>query len=286
MGRWIIDAHTHAFPPEVVERRAHYIEADFWFGQLYANPNAKLTTEVELLASMDEVGVAMSVICGFPWSDPGLCREHNAWMADVRRHHPNRLAYLAIVVPDDHAAARDAEDAFAAGAAGIGELNADGQGFDLQEPARAMELMELCRLQGRPVMFHSSEPLGHGYPGKGSATPDRLLTWLRCYPEQPIILAHWGGGLPFYELMPEVWQATRNVFYDSAASTYLYRGDVFDLVPRLVGHDRVLFGSDFPVLGQRRLVNKLVREFGEHQGFEPLMAGNAARVFGLDRASQ
>lgn len=279
--RGLIDAHTHAFPDEVVQRRESYCARDTWFDQLYRPANAKLTTEVELLESMEASGVSFSVIAGFPWGDEGICREHNAWMTDVCARHPDRLGFLAIVVPDHPEAAADAETAFAAGALGIGELNADAQGFDLTAPETSAGLLEVAAVRGKPVMFHASEPLGHVYPGKGSATPARMIEFLSVFHNQPVILAHWGGGLPFYELMPEIHQITRNVVYDCAASTYLYDFRVFPTVVALAGADRVLFGSDFPVLGQRRLIKRVAQVIDDEDEFQAVMMGNAARMFGL-----
>ena len=80
--------------------------------------------------------------------------------------------------------------------------------------------------------------------------------------------------------MPEVGLAMRNVSYDSAASTYLYRHDIFDVVTRIVGPERVLWGSDYPVLGQRRFLQK-AREALPEVMVEPVLGGNAARVYGL-----
>jgi predicted TIM-barrel fold metal-dependent hydrolase len=281
MSGHVIDAHTHAFPPDCLADRAGYLARDFWFSRLYENPKSKLTTERELLESMATAGVQRSLVCGFPWRDPGLCREHNAWLAEVCKQHPGRLDFLAIVKPDDPDAARDAADALAAGAVGIGELNADAQNFDLEAPGAHLDLMETCKAHRAPVMLHTSEPLGHAYPGKGTATPAKLVTWLNAFNDQPVVLAHWGGGLAFYELMPEVHQVTRNVVYDSAATTYLYRPEVFERMAELVGHDRVLFASDFPVLGQRRLLAQVTERLGNEPWFATLMAGNAERVYRL-----
>jgi hypothetical protein len=281
MVGYTIDAHTHAFPPDCVGGRASYLARDFWFNQLYENPKAKLTTEVELLESMAATGIQRSLICGFPWRDPGLCREHNAWMAQVCRQHRGKLDFLAIVKPDDGDAARDAEVALAAGAVGIGELNADAQDFDLTAPGSCLDVMEVCKAHRAAVMLHASEPLGHVYPGKGTATPEKLHTWLRVFCNQPIVLAHWGGGLAFYELVPAVHEVTRNVAYDSAATTYLYRPEVFDRMVELVGHKRVLFASDFPVLGQHRLLAQVTERLGNRPWFDELVAGNAERIYRL-----
>jgi hypothetical protein len=282
----VIDAHTHAFPPEIRTNRERYAGRERWFGALYDDPLVKLTGEDELLASMQAAGVARSVIAGFPWSDPGLCREHNAWLADVCRRHPDSLSHLAIVVPHHQSAENDALAAFADGATGIGELNADAQGFDLKMPASMAPLMDVCRAAGKPVMLHSSEPLGHDYRGKGTATPQRLATWLAAYSDQPAILAHWGGGLPFYELMPEIREITRNVVYDCAATTYLYFFDVFEVVRGIVGDTRILFGSDFPVLGQKRLLARIRRTLTDEDALAAILGGNASGLFDFDPATE
>lgn len=277
-----IDAHVHIFPPEISNNRDHYRARDEWFGMLYARPDYLLASPDDLIASMDAAGIDVSIACGFPWADPGICREHTAWMAEARRQHPDRLEFLAIVAPHDPSAARDAERAFELGAAGIGELNADAQGFDLLAPDALSELMGICRERDKPVMLHSSEPVGHVYPGKGSATPERLVSLLRAYPDQPVALAHWGGGLPFYELIPTVHEITRNVVYDSAATTYLYRDGVFRSVIDIVGPDRVLFASDYAVLRQDRLLRKVRRILPDDEERQLVLATNAERFYRLD----
>lgn len=277
----VIDAHTHLFSPDVLANRERYLARDYWFRELYSNPKARLATPEELLESMDASGISCSIACGFPWSDAGICRQENDYLAELVRNTGGRLAFLGIVVPHDQGAAKEAERCFAIGAAGIGELNADAQGFDLLDPDSIAPLMDVCRNAGKPVMLHASEPVGHYYPGKGTATPAKFVHWLKTWNSQQVVLAHWGGGLPFYELMPEVQELTRNVAYDSGASTYLYRQDVFRTVVDLVGPERVLFGSDFPVLGQTRLLNRVRRQFEDDPAFEPLVGGNAERIYGL-----
>lgn len=280
----VIDAHTHAFSPELVADRHLTCRRDRWFGDLYQNPAAHLTTAEELLASMQAAGIAHSVICGFPWSDAGRCREQNAYFADVASKSEGRLSWLAAVSPLDPHADTDAADALGCGAVGIGELNADAQGFDLKCPGQIQSLAETCMSYERPMMLHTSEPLGHLYLGKGTAAPDRLLTFVSAFPELIVIAAHWGGGLPFYELMPEVAEATRNVVYDSAASTYLYRFEVFRTVIDLVGADRVMFASDYPVLRQDRFRQRVINVPMNAAEREAVMFSTAARIFGVDLA--
>jgi predicted TIM-barrel fold metal-dependent hydrolase len=257
-ARIVVDAHTHVFTSEVVQGRERYVGRDLWFEHLYADPRALLVTGEELLTSMDAAGITQAVVCGFPWHDPGICHEHNDYMAQTCAGSDGRLVWLGTVSPafDDHAAG-EAERCFRLGAVGIGELNADAQRFDLTSPAPLSPLVEVCVAWDRPLMLHVTEPVGHVYPGKGTATPDRLIRFLEHFPLLRVVAAHWGGGLPFYELMPEVARLAERVVYDSAASTYLYRFEVFRTVIDLVGPDRVMFGSDYPVLRQDRFLKRV-----------------------------
>jgi predicted TIM-barrel fold metal-dependent hydrolase len=96
-----------------------------------------------------------------------------------------------------------------------------------------------------------------------------------------VVFAHWGGGLPFFELMPEIRRLTHRVTYDCSASTYLYTFDVFPRVIDLIGAERVMWGSDYPVLGQARFLNKsraMLRSAGEAAR---VLAQNAERVYRL-----
>ena len=225
----VVDAHVHIFPEEIVQDRDRFIARDPWFAQLYSSERARLATMHDLIESMDGAGIDLSVACGFPWRDQGLCRFHNDYMRDAATAYPKRIAWLAIASPSAGAsAAQSLDDALSNGASGLGELNADAQGFDLDDPGELEHLVDVCVLHDVPAMFHVSEPIGHIYPGKGESTPKRMLPLLNAYPDLRVVAAHWGGGLPFYELMPEVRAVTANLAYDSAASTYLYDHRVFE----------------------------------------------------------
>jgi predicted TIM-barrel fold metal-dependent hydrolase len=278
----IVDAHTHAFPPAWVADRSTHLVNDLWFGELYEAPSAKMVDAVGLLAAMDAAGVGQAVMCGWPWASPAHCREHNDYLAVASAESDGRLAWLGTVAPAAAGAAAEAERCLALGASGIGELNADAQGFDLAHERSLREIAEILEGAGLPLLLHASEPVGHRYPGKGTATPERLVDFLASNPALSLVLAHWGGGLPFYELMPEVQSLTRNVVYDTAASTYLYRPAVFRAVLEVVGAERVLWGSDHPVLGMGRFLRKTTTEAGLRSDEIDFVLGiNARRIYRL-----
>jgi predicted TIM-barrel fold metal-dependent hydrolase len=277
----VIDAHTHAFGPERIRTRDRLALRDRWFGELYANPKAKLVDALEVAASSEAAGIARTVVCGFPWSDEGLCREENAYLADAARASGGRLSWLGIVVPGHPDAAADAAWCFSHGAVGLGEFNSDGQNAPLESRAHWQAIVDVAHDAARPIMLHASEGVGHQYPGKGTATPERLVNWLEMFPEVDIVLAHWGGGLPFFELMPEIRRLTRRVTYDCSASTYLYAFDVFPRVIDLIGAERVIWGSDYPVLGQARFLNKSRAMLRSAEEAAQVLAKNAERLFQL-----
>jgi hypothetical protein len=174
----VVDAHTHAFPPQWIADRVNHCRRDRWFGDLYEAPSAKMIDAVELMSAMESAGVAQAIACGWPWLDPGLCREHNDYLADAANRSDGRLGWLGIVAPASSDAAAETERCLALGASGIGELNVDAQGVDIAQPGVLADVATVLMTADRPLLLHASEPVGQRYPGKGTAPPDRLLNFL------------------------------------------------------------------------------------------------------------
>lgn len=276
----IVDAHTHILPPEMIAAREVLAARDRWFGLLYSQPQARLATAEELIAAMDAAGVAAAIAFGFAFADMGLCRECNAYVLDAARRYPGRLIPFLVVNPVRTAEAlREAREGLEAGGAGLGELMPDGQGFALTDFALLDPLLDLARQHRAPLMLHVNEPVGHEYAGKGGQGPEQAYRLALHAPQNTLIFPHWGGGLPFYELMPEVRAALRRVYYDTAASPYLYD----DAILRHVlawAPDKVLWGTDYPLLGMGRFLRR-VRSMGlEEDALARLLGGNALAALG------
>lgn len=226
----------------------------------------------------------MAVACGWGWTDHALCVEQNDYMIEVVRRYPTRIVGFAAIQPTaGPAALAEVERCVKAGLRGIGELMPHGQGFTLDQTPLLAPLAELAVSLDVPILTHTSEPVGHSYPGKGQVTLRTALHLATSYPGLKLICAHWGGGLPFYHLMPEVAAACRNVWYDTAASPYLYDPRIYDVARALVGADRILFGTDFPLLRIARCARQVTASSltADEQG--AVLGGNAARLLGLSR---
>ncbi len=279
----IIDFHTHVFPPKIKKNRDKYINADPCFALLYARKDAKLATADELVASMDKEGVDKSVITNIGWTTHELCVETNDYILESIARYPNRLIGFGAVQPRSHEAAiAEVERCVSGGIKGIGELRPDMQLLDLTDSQVMTPFIEVIRKHKLILLFHASEPVGHEYPGKGSITPAMLYSLITSFPDVTIVGAHWGGGLPFYALMPEVKRAMKNVFFDTAASPLLYRPQVYHQVTQLVGSDKVLFGSDWPLLAQGQLLKEINSLDLSKETKSLMLSGNAQRLLSIE----
>jgi predicted TIM-barrel fold metal-dependent hydrolase len=164
---------------------------------------------------------------------------------------------------------------------GLGELMPHGQGYKLDDITLLSPLMEVVRHYRLLVLSHCSEPIGHLYPGKGDVSLQDIVAFLAAFPDVPFIAAHWGGGLPFYSLMPEIQRITANVWYDTAATVYLYRNTIFPVVATLVGADRILFASDYGLLRQRRIIDHIRQSGLDEEALANILGKNAQRLLGL-----
>lgn len=277
----IVDFHTHIFPPEIIAARERYAARDPWFAELYSNPRAKMADASALVASMETDGIDCSVTFPFGWSDPGLIEDCNSYVIEVMRRYPGRIIGLAAAQPLAGARAiAEVERCARAGMPGIGELMPHGQGYRLSDTALLEPMAEVARAYNLFVLTHTSEPVGHLYLGKGDVTPVELQAFLLAFPDLRVVASHWGGGYPFYELMPEVHAAAARVWYDSAASLYLYRPEIFAIVARIAGPDKILWASDFPLLGQRRMVEYARASGLDDDELAQALGGNAITLLG------
>ena len=283
----IIDFHTHIFPPWLRERRDEYSKADPCFSLLYSQPKARMATAEELIASMDEASIDLSVVLNAGWVSQELCVKTNDYILDSVSRYPKRLVGLCAIQPGaGDAAIAELERCAKAGAKGIGELRSDVQGFDLADKKTMKPVVDAVLKHDLIFLTHSSEPVGHEYSGKGSITPDILYSFITGFPNLKLVCAHWGGGLPFYALMPEVAKALNNVFFDTAATVFLYKTEIFEQVSRIIGSDKILFGTDYPLMHQNRVLAQIQSAQLPEKDKAKILGANAQKLLYRDARSK
>lgn len=249
----IIDVHAHLFPRTIRQDRGNFFTNEAAFELLYRSPRSKLVGATDLIAAMDESGVDRTVVFGFPWHRADRFRRHNDYIMDAVDRFPDRLVGFGCFDAFHPEAPVEASRCLGANLTGIGELAFYQAGLNIDVLDCLAPIMQICRSQNAPVMIHTNEPVGHEYPGKSPNTLQQIYGLIKRYSTNKIILAHWGGGLFFFGLLKkEVRDVLQNVYFDTAASPYLYEPQVYRIAQHTIGLDKILFGSDYPLLPPER----------------------------------
>lgn len=275
----IVDCHVHVFPEEFRRRRQDLCQRDQGFQSIYGDPRAKMVTAEEVLEEFEKVGICHGVVFGFPWRDEGLCRAHNDYIAEISNSPGGKLVGLGCLSPaSGRKGMKEAARCLEMGLKGIGEIalyHARGSLFS----GFFMSLAELLVWHGVPLVLHVTESVGHVYPGKDRTDLEELYRWILAHQELDLVLAHWGGGILFYELMPEVRKAFKKVRYDTAASPFLYTPEIYKVAVEILGLEKVMFGSDFPLIKPGRYIKELEALGLPKKAMKGILGDNAARLW-------
>lgn len=247
----IIDCHTHAYPADVVAAPRAWAEAqhELHWAELVAPAGRKSiqgwSDPASMLAAMDAGGVDQAVLLGWYWTREAVCRWHNAAMAEWMQAAPDRFIAFAAICPNANVLDQ-LEAARALGFCGAGEMHIGVQNFKASSP-HWQAMANWCVEHNWPVNFHVTETAGHEHPGAVATPLQEFVRMAEAAPDLKMILAHWGGGLAYFEQNPKLKKILRNVSYDTAASPLLYDMGIFKQMVALVGVEKLLFGSDYPL---------------------------------------
>ncbi len=282
MCKMRIDIHTHIFPREIVADRGRFFDGEPAFQMLYNSPKAKLATAESLMEAMHRDGVDRAVVFGFPWQGNRLTAIHNDYVLESAAKYAPALIPLACVNPIGRGSAEEAERCLELGARGLGELAIYGPA-DPQDSLKCLQdLVACCRTHGGVMLMHANEPVGHLYPGKAPLGLDFYYSLARLAAGVPLILAHWGGGLGFFELLKrEASETLRDVYYDTAASPFLYKPSIYAFMTAIAGAEKILFGSDYPLIPPARYFQEIAEAGLSREQISAITGGNAAGLFGI-----
>ncbi len=160
------------------------------------------------------------------------------------------------------------------------------QGFTPDDPA-CYPLWEACRDWGAVVQFHTGTTgLGAGAPGGGGvvlerARPIHVDRVAADFPDLKIVLCH--PGWPWTEENIMILLHKANTFMDLSgwAPKYFPEPLKHDLGRRL--KDRVMFGSDYPLIPYERLFAEYEQLGLASDVLEAIFIENAVRVLDIPR---
>ena len=278
----IIDFHTHIFPKTIRQNREKYFTNEPSFELLYCSPKSKMVGAKTIVEVMEEQGIDKSVVFGFPWKNPELLREHNDYILNAVARYPDRLVGLCCVDPFYQDAVKEVSRCIEGGLSGVGELAFYQSELDEVTLNQLSPIMDICRRRDLPVLIHTNEPVGHIYPGKTPNTLRQIYDLIKRFQGNRIILAHWGGGIFFFYLLKrEVKDLFQNVAVDTAASPFLYDPVIYKHAADILGSEKILFGSDFPLLNPSRYFEEMAQAGLSKNDIESICGLNAEKLLNL-----
>ncbi len=271
----LIDAHVHIFPPEFIARRQQLAEEEPDFALLYANEQSPMRDGGQLLRDMR--GVDRAWVVGFNWRLQKNAVCHNDYLLRMAQAHPGKLRCLAGFHPSAPWAAAEASRALQNGMHGLGELAFYHSDLNLDELA---PLCNLCATHNAPLMLHINEPIGTHYAGKAPMGLTLTYQLVKQHPGCKFVLSHLGGGIFFYQTLKarEVALALQNVWLDTAASPFVYQPLALKLAVQLMGREKILLASDYPLLGWERTRQLLLQAELGPQELDMVCGLNAAQL--------
>ncbi|MEZ5276288.1 MAG: amidohydrolase family protein [Opitutaceae bacterium] len=293
----IVDCHVHLYPVEIAGDPAGWssAHAESHWSRLVLPSDGKQTlqgwADVDgLLREMDRSGIDRGILQGWYWQNQETCEILNRFYADCLRRYPDRLSAFATVQPASGKRALDAiRRSRDQGFLGLGELCPPVQGGFLRD-ADWRAAMELAASEGLVVLFHVDEQVGRPHPGRVS-TPLSDFQWvLEELPDLRVILAHLGGGMVFHRMNRAMRPVMDRLWFDTAAAPLIYDPSVYAAAVACGVGDRLLFGSDYPLITfpRRSREPDLVLALEEIRGTRlteeekrRILGGNAAALFGF-----
>lgn len=288
----IIDAHVHLYPDEVNRDPVGWALAhgeSEWSGLCTRRRKSGCAVQgfpslSELLREMDAAGVERAVLLGWYWSRLETCEWQNRFHAGCVWAHPDRLSAFATVQPraGREAALAELRRAMDDGLIGLGELSPHAQRCGIDDEAfRAV--LEFAAEREVPVTLHVTDPNSRDYPGRVETPLEDFVALAKAHPRVRFILAHWGGLVP---LRDPAAARLENVYYDTAASPLLYDDSVWQRFLAVVPAERVLFGSDYPLVlfpkePDGPEMTRFVTQARNAKVPDEVLGENAAKLLGL-----
>lgn len=269
----VVDAHVHLFPDRVLEAIYRWFHKNAWEIRYPLRAG-------EISAFLFSRGISRVVALHYAHK-PGMARALNAFMAEICRNEP-RVTGLATVLPGEPEAPQILEEAFALGLSGV-KLHCHVQCFS-PDSAQMQALYAVCAKAGKPIVIHAGrEPALSSYacdPYQLCAV-DRVERVLKDHPTLKLCVAHLGadevdGYGKLLERYDHLWLDTTMTLAEFLPMAFPSK--VIESRP-----ERILYGSDFPILpfAWDRELTRFERLHLNEEERAQILGRNALALFGV-----
>ncbi len=217
--------------------------------------NAQIEYDKDIFLSLENtlgatqgLGAQMVVLRGWPFNTFDLCQEQNRLIEEAMHKNPQTVkGFCTVCAEKKDAALQEVSRCFEAGFIGLGELDPLRQNFTLQDPW-FLQLCDLCEQAEKPLNLYTRFPVCEADADNGVLLAQDLLQLIENRPQLCLVLSHYGAGLPFYALMPEVHKLLQNVWFDTAPDDCLFSENAQAAAACCLGRERLLYGSNTPFM--------------------------------------
>ena len=271
-----IDVHTHLWP------EGFYRAICDWFDEHAWRIRFRGTAE-EAIDVLRRAGTQKNVALVYAHK-PGVARILNSFLGEVCRADPSVLGVGTVMPGETDARAIVREAITVHGLRGI-KLHCHVQCISIDEP-RTMEVLEECALLGVPAVVHAGrEPrlmTGYGIDPHVMCGAARTENVLRALPGLVLVIPHL--GLDEVTRHFELLSRYENLHLDTAMTCAEYFEVPVDFSRIAHFSDRVLYGTDFPIIpfeAPNRELHVLARRIESDEAFERIARGNAMKLWQL-----
>lgn len=183
-------------------------------------------------------------------------KSSNQEIADLMKRNPDKFVGFGSVNPnkDEYYVETKLQEISDLGLKGI-KLLPTLQMFNPYENKNFERICEYCEKNKKIILYHTGcDPGPWEKPAISEDANPKYLTGVLERYSPKIILAHtgsysaWNPGIWFEEAL-ELGKKFDNVYFDTAAvSSFIFSEKVLNKIRETVGLDRLLFGSDYPVV--------------------------------------
>ncbi len=268
----VADAHAHIYKPKIAEKASQVI------GEFYRTPMAVDDAISDKLEQQgDLIGTDRYLVCSAA-TDVRQVDSINRFIADECQAHPKFVG-----LGTSHQEVEDVDAVLdqvqALGLKGI-KLHPDFQKFNIDDP-RMMPLYRGAAKRGLIMMFH----VGDERPEVDFSSPERLSRVLDQVPDLRCHAAHFGccrqATMRPLPLMANQL-AGADIMYDTSSTFAWYTLDeLCDLID-LIGTDRLMWGTDFPMWDHREELKTLFDLRLGEEATRDLLYRNFAAFYDID----
>nr|WP_271209112.1 4-hydroxyphenyl-beta-ketoacyl-CoA hydrolase [Rhodococcus wratislaviensis]GLK33569.1 4-hydroxyphenyl-beta-ketoacyl-CoA hydrolase [Rhodococcus wratislaviensis] len=278
-----IDVHTHigqdghgcyALNQQLLDASAQYFRAD-------EDPAPTVTAVAEYYRERNMAAVVFTVDATSGIGHPALSSEE---ILDAAAEFPDVLIPFGSVDPHAGKAAVNRIRALAARGVRGFKFHPSLQAFEPNDP-RYRPLYEAIAEAGVPALFHTGQtgvgaglPGGHGIKLRYSA-PMLLDDVAADFPELTIVMAH--PSVPWQDEAISIATHKANVFIDLSGWRPKYFPPQLVQAANTMLREKVLFGSDFPVITPDRWLADFANLEIKDEVRPLILKDNAVRVLGL-----